>query len=960
MNGRFTAEQWAAITALGDVAITAGAGSGKTGVLVERVMTALERGVEPRQVVVVTFTEAAAGELHERLQAAATRRHGGRGHGASVARDVRVGTIHHLCARVAQAHPVLSGAGLAFEMLDDADERLWRRRHLSRVLAELPPGLVTAVPGDVRGAVLAALLDDPTRTVVSLQRTAETADEGDVARAAAVLFTHVQARFEALRAEQGLATFSDLEAWAVRALPHDEVQAYHHARIKQLLVDELQDTSAAQWAILRALVGEHTTLTVVGDGQQGIYGWRGADPHVIAAAQALVRARGGTVVDMHTSFRSSPGVVQTLNGALPVLMPGPAADRPGATPYRPLSAGRTDRDRADVPVELHVVTGGDAVTRPQAVARVLVGGLQAALGTPVLDRGTGGFRAARWADMAMLVRARTQLHHLERALRRAGIPYVLEGGRGLYRRPEVQDAVTLLRALADPTDDRTLLAALRGPYGGWADADLLDLAAARTTGESVWTTLQEGRTAAASGSRGRWRRWRDAAGTLSAAQVLERADQDSGARAVHAAHADGTRRAANLARLDAQLRAWAGEGRRDVRAVARHLHDLLEVDAAAPEAPTPARDAVRVMTVHASKGREFGIVAYADLIMPSRQPPQAVRFDAELGVVVRGRGPAPRRWQAGDARAREQRVSEHERLTYVALTRAADRLILAVAGTPDDRGALGTVLEAFPGAARRTHDAGLVSPPLPLPVVEDRGRLVLPVRAGPGAALPARLPVTAVSDYRHCPQAFSWRHLYGYLPLVPAWHAEPVDPDVRRAGRDIGTAVHRALERGWTARTLPRRWAGLSAADVDEIRGLLDGLDSPAFAGIRSGAWEREVPLQVGYGRVALHGVADAVDRERGIVIDYKTDAVAHPQAHRLQLAVYAAALSATRAGLVYLRHDRVHWLDEGAVRRAQEEVAGVIDRMVALDFAPTPSVGACGVCAFRGVCAQAVTGHGV
>ena len=222
--------------------------------------------------------------------------------------------------------------------------------------------------------------------------------------------------------------------------------------------------------------------------------------------------------------------------------------------------------------------------------------------------------------------------------------------------------------------------------------------------------------------------------------------------------------------------------------------------------------------------------------------------------------------------AREREQSEHERTIYVALTRAEERLIVVLAprtGKDAARG-LQNVLDAFPNTCPQEYAAPLVPRGVPLPLSGQGGRLVLPVRAGPGVALPGRLPVTALAEYARCPLAFRFHRLEGYLPL--AWSDHPAAPRGQTGGRTVGSAVHRALEAGYSADTLPARFGQLTAADRQDVQDLLRQLDDPAFRQLREGVWDREVQFALPLGRVTLDGIVDAVDPAAGTVIDYKTD----------------------------------------------------------------------------------------
>ncbi|MFC3919363.1 UvrD-helicase domain-containing protein [Deinococcus metalli] len=362
--------------------------------LTGRILAALERGVRPHAIVAVTFTVAAAAELQGRVRDAVRERAAMEG-GAWT--DVlsewplmTVTTIHGLCARIARDHPAHSGAGLSFDVLDEADSRVWERLWRSRVLAELPPEVVAQVPEPLRTAALQALVEHD----VPPGSAPQSGDAGALHRAIQQLTRHVQQRLEALRVEQGLATFGDLERWAWQALQHEEVRAHYAERWTHLLIDEVQDTGERQAAILRALCAEGVVVTAVGDEKQSIYGFRGASASVLPEIRELVLARGGQILDMHTSFRSAPELVDTVNAACQHLMPGPEVAGPEATPFTPLIAARPAQDSGGAAVDLQIVQGGTSAGRAITLARVLVGRMQALLGHPIVDRSTGTQRPA--------------------------------------------------------------------------------------------------------------------------------------------------------------------------------------------------------------------------------------------------------------------------------------------------------------------------------------------------------------------------------------------------------------------------------------------------------------------------------------------------------------------------------------------------------------------------------------
>jgi ATP-dependent helicase/nuclease subunit A len=1077
MTGSFTGPQARAITAPHSVAISAGAGSGKTRVLAERVVHLLENGVTPGQIAAVTFTEAAAAELRERIGSyVEARAQVDPPRWAAVQARLplmQVSTIHGLCGRVAREHPVESGAGLNFGVLDEAEAAEWLDEHLAAVLAELPVDLLIELPGRIRTDVIRALLDDPTSALAALavaagaaalgtQERARRAWEGaqpawDAARSAlaalrggpagdvledarqaalraapvpllgedlrtvrtalagvkgnvgkgwdaaekkaavsalktlqglaarddllgeatdasrahdrAVLalreiFTHVVNRFTQLKGEQEVATFADLEVCADRALAFPEVRAYYRARWTHLLIDEAQDTNPVQWRILRALADDGVTLTVVGDEKQSIYAFRRADVGVFREARETVQARGGEVIRMGTSFRTHEGLVTAVNAFFASLMQGPDRLRPTAATFEPLDAHRAEHPAGeDAPsVEVHALLGDGAGALRSAEANLIAGRIQALLleGTPVYDREARATRPLQLSDIAVLFRARTNLGAYEDALSRAGLPYVVHGGRGLYDRPEVMDAVSLLRAVADPTVDVHFAAVLRGPHVHLSDAQLLAVGEGHVTGECFWDAAQRSLDPAVQGAVALIQELREASVTLSASQLLAEADRRTCALLVHAAMPDGPRRVANLRRLQGLLRQWAQEGLRDVVSVADHLARLERLEAQAPEAVSPYPDAVQLMTIHGSKGLEFPVVIVADALRQGGGPAGAVRFDAQLGVALR----LPRleddtpEWEALEAAQKERDTSESERVAYVAFTRAADLLILnAVSGSgpaPMKRfeAFLGHLPEA--GVARTYLSPTEVPTPVPLTFAATGGRPLLDVRSGPGVVLPGTLPVTSLGTFLGCPRAFAYRHVEGRAPLATLWSArhaaEATNPEGRLAGRQIGDAVHRALEHGWTATELQTRLGYFAASDLKTVTGLVESFRKDVYADVRDRPYVREQPIQVALDGLTFEGVVDAFDREGGLVLDYKTDRTVQPEHHLPQLALYAHHLGATRAALAYLRHDHLHVFEEADLQRGLALVQGAVTRLKAKQFDPTPSP-ACRYCPFRGVC---------
>lgn len=1075
----FTEAQWRAISEPGSVAIAAGAGSGKTRVLAERITHLLAQGIHPGSIVAVTFTEAAAAELRARVGRFVEERLSREGDEwlkiSSELPAMLIGTIHSLCGRIAREHPVESGAGLTFEVLDPLMAKLWLDDHLERVLAELPQDVLLAVPGKVRRAAIEGLLADPIaagialsvaleqvslspedkagrawqavlpvweKLVVDLQglsgpaadelerirkvvvhtasnppvmgaklravrsafetykgsigkgwnkdtkvavhaalksirdlamrddllgeKTIDSARHDAALRALGVTFHHVTSRFEALKAEQAVATFNDLEVYAARALKNDEVRDYYAQRWTYLLIDESQDTNPVQWKVLSALMGEGVNVTVVGDEKQGIYGFRRADIQVIRQAKEFVAARGGSVIPMHTSFRTHAALVEAVNAFFSSLMRGPDELKPTATSFEPLIAHREEAPSAESSVEVHVLQGDQGLRAAEAA--YLAQRIQALLlgGHLVFDRESGHQRPIRLGDIAFLFRARTDLKVYEEFLTLAGVPYQVLGGDGLFQRQEVLDALHLLLALDDPHRDVSLAAVLRSPMVQMTDQELLEVASLRGAGESLWQVLERSEKAQVQALCHLLHNLREQSATWSVGALLTEVDRHTGLFAVHAALPDGGRRMANLRQFQALLHTWALEGERDLASVALRLQQMLRLQAQVAEGSSTSEHAVKLMTIHGSKGLEFPVVIYADALRQGGGFPPVVRFDPGTGVALRLprlEGDLPE-WEALESISKEREQSEDERLAYVAFTRAADLLILSV--TAKDSG---VGLERATAFLRHLPEAGVsrtyiapnqVLAPEPLGMTFDLPRPILPVRSGPGVVLPGTLPVTSVATYLTCPRRFAYRHVEGRLPLAALWSEREelarLNPEGRVAGRQIGDAVHQAMEYGWRGEELLSKLSYLALPDQQQVMNLVHAFGKPVYSAVNTRKYQCEKPIQVPLGGLLFEGVVDAFDGAGGLVLDYKTDRTVSPEHHLPQLSMYAKHLNVPEAALAYLRHDHLHQFSTQDLQEGWEWVREAVDKMNQREFEPTPERTNCRFCEFKGVCDAAVS----
>jgi ATP-dependent helicase/nuclease subunit A len=511
------------------------------------------------------------------------------------------------------------------------------------------------------------------------------------------------------------------------------------ARYRHVLVDEFQDTSRAQWELVRQLVrswGEgfgaaddaiRPSIFIVGDRKQSIYGFRDADVAVVDEAAQFIeslRPSSQPCQAITVSFRSAPEILAFVNDVFAEIATDAPQTRRDAFRYDErdrfpvggevgLKADATDQedDPRVRPQPDHAVTmiAADSVTaNADRVADEIV---RLLAGATVRDRTTGIARAAKPADIAILFRSRDSHRDFESALERRGVPTYVYKGLGFFEADEIQDAVAILRYLADPLSDLRAATLLRSRIVRLSDPAIAQL---RGRPEGLHYTILSTDPIADLGdddhrvlvqlrlSVARWLAWVD---RLTPSELLDRVLHDCG----YAHELGGSRHRQareNLKKLRAMIRRAQNRGYQTLARIADHLDRLAVGDES--NAAIDAIDAVSLMTVHAAKGLEFPIVFVVNMgrgTGGARAPIRVVddpRGDASVAIAD---------YQSeADEDAQNRDREETKRLLYVALTRARDRLYLSTTvengGARMGRGSLGEVLPptvkaAFVAAAQR-------------------------------------------------------------------------------------------------------------------------------------------------------------------------------------------------------------------------------------------------------------------
>jgi DNA helicase-2/ATP-dependent DNA helicase PcrA len=601
---RLNDEQRAAVeTVDGPLLVLAGAGTGKTRVLTTRFAHILVTGrAAPHQVLAVTFTNKAAREMRERVGAILGR----------PAEGLWLGTFHALCARMLRRHAQLVGLTPAFSILDTDDQL----RLLKQVMEAARVDAKRWVPNALM-AVIQRWKDrglPPGRI-----GTAEDSDFAD-GRARA-LYQDYQDRLKTLNA----ADFGDLLLHMTELLrTNEEALAQYHRQFRYILVDEYQDTNLVQYLWLRLLAQQSRNICCVGDDDQSIYSWRGAEVENILRFEKDFP--GARIIRLEANYRSTTPILAAASGLI-----AHNEGRLGKT----LRPGR--KDAAGEPVSVVSLWDSDEEAR-------MVG-----------DRIETLRRAGdSLAEMAILVRAGFQTRAFEERLITLGIPYRVVGGLRFYERAEIRDAIAYMRVLVQPADDLAFERIVNVPRRGVGDAALRAMhQAAREQGIPLSTAAAE--LVATGGLKGRVKeavstllrgflRWRAMLETDGHVTTLATMLDESGYTEMwqqdKSPEAPG--RLENLKEL---VRALA-----DFDTLAGFLEHVALV---MENEENAAGERVSLMTLHGAKGLEFDTV-----FLPGWEE---------------GLFPNQRALDEGGLKALE----EERRLAYVGLTRARRRAVVS-------------------------------------------------------------------------------------------------------------------------------------------------------------------------------------------------------------------------------------------------------------------------------------------
>jgi ATP-dependent DNA helicase Rep len=585
----------------GPLLVLAGAGSGKTKVITEKIVRLVrEDGLAPNKIAAITFTNKAAREMRERV---------GKLMKSEQAQELTVCTFHAMGLKFLQIEHEAAGLRRGFSIFDSDDS--------SALIKELlPKGAKPDVIDGVRGLISRAKNDvlNPEQAMAAAHSPRE--------REAAAIYAEYQRRLGAFNALD----FDDLIRLPVALLSANESLAMAwRERLRYLLVDEYQDSNPAQYAMVKLLAGPRGRFTCVGDDDQSIYAWRGANPENLN--QLSVDYPNLRLIKLEQNYRCAKRILRAANALI------------ANNPHEHLKALWSEHREGE---PIRVFECRDDEHESERVAAEIA---------HLAEK-----HRAPWTDFAVLFRGNYQSRPLEKAMQLLRIPYHLVGGTAFLDRGEVKDTLAWLRLVANPDDDAAFLRAVTSPkreIGSTTLAKLGELAGGRYESLlkaaeriEVLKALPARPSAALDGFAQLIRRFRQLSNALPAGELCRKLIEDSGLLAeVRATSRDDSlfqRRRGNLEELAGWLEAARGGG--GPGELAAQLALLSHSDR---DDPGPS---VRLMSLHGSKGLEF-------------------RYVFIIGV---HEGSLPH-----EASLDEGRLEEERRLMYVGITRAKELLHLS-------------------------------------------------------------------------------------------------------------------------------------------------------------------------------------------------------------------------------------------------------------------------------------------
>lgn len=928
MNKKLNPQQQAAVRhGQGPLLIIAGAGSGKTTVITERIKYLItRRKVKPAAILALTFTDKAAGEMEERVDLAMP-------YGYT---EMWISTFHSFCDRLLRAEALQIGLNPNYQLLSGAETTQFLINHLFKFKLNYyrPLGNPTKF---VNGLLQHfSRLKDEDITPSEYLDWAKKAKEKKYLELAGAFAT-----YEELKIKKDVMDFNDLISRTLQLFrDRPNVLRQYQQRFKYFLVDEFQDTNIAQNELVKLLAGRKANLTVVCDDDQAIYRWRGAaTSNVIQFRKTFPQAK---LITLTQNYRSTQEI---LNRA-----------------YQLIQHNNPDRLEVKEKIDKKLVSARRIVGRPieliwqerledeaEAVAKKIA----------ALTK-----KEYQYQDVAILVRANNHAEAFTRALSRAGIPYQFLGPGQLFRQSEVKDLIAYLKLLDNFEDGPAVYRVLSMPIFGLSGRDLAALSNfARRQNISLFEACEQADEPKVKRFVKMVHRHLDLLANQTAGQILFYFLQDSGLLAGLTDYKTETqeRQAQNIAKLFDRLKAYeAAHEDASVQAVVAWIELAME-QGESPLASTTdwvAANKVNLLTVHSAKGLEFPVVFLVNLVtnrFPTRKRQEQIPLPDELIKEILPEG--------------DYHLQEERRLFYVGLTRAQDRVFLTAA---DYYGEGKRKLKISPFVIETLGEKVIKKPDRP---EADQLTFFDYQKAEEEPPVISRRPAvnflsfSQIDTFQTCPLQYRYRY-FQRIPTLPS------------ATLTFGTTIHNTLRDFYRLKKPSQKnllalyaqnWSSQGFKDQDHEQKVKNKGARMLKRFYQHEYEPKNLPIALEQSFVVkisddlkLGGRFDRIDRhgDQLEIIDYKTGRVWEQKRvdQSLQMTVYA--LAATNRGVYHQRPENIilsfYFLQTGEKKKTQrsatdlekgrQEIAKVGDQINHSDFTAKPGLW-CRFCDFRLLC---------
>jgi len=962
------------------MAVIAGAGSGKTTVLINRCLHLLKgESANLENLLAITFTERAAAQLKARL------RHVLPPSSHHLLATAWVGTFHALCARILRNNAPLIGLDPSFGILDENAFHLLAGETIRESFIKLlekrnPHALLLTDELDFNHAVslLEELIDFRWHAKKILSQRQD-ADEREKAIHRALANCEAEIEKALLRAMEriGCIDFQELEVKTFELLTKvPSVREAYQKKFEHILVDEFQDTSDIQSELVFLLANpKYNKLAIVGDPRQSIYRFRGANVHCFEDAIKNIEKTNGEIVSLNENFRSEPAIISFVNQTFENLWTQIGSHAPS-----PMIAAREDVHKGPAVLAVQI-DAPEKFTKAAELRR-----LEAqVIASHIKSMANSG--KCRFCDITFLFQAMTNISEYEAAFKRHHIPYRFYGGRGLLERQEICDLIHALRYAKDPNDDVAFLGLLRSPLIGLSDEECARMAG--SDGKKLRSALKGDARLSLLGF------LEASAAHLTPSEILKTTIDRTGYEYVCASLDPSGGMQANIDRLIALAQSLEHEEPSPLHAFISFLSRLRERSARLGDPPAAGfgGDAVSCMTIHMAKGLEFPVVVLPDLL---RVPPKAQgpwRFLRKEGVGFKlknlerpfGDRIETERFQnlvrIDDLEGEE----ETKRLLYVAMTRARDLLILPVQRIDKSAGKwhewLLPVLERSNSGVIKINVSNSMMPLKKSEDYETREPVTFVISPlGESNETGSKIfTVSELESYERCPREYYLKYVLN-LPAsnILADQGAHIPPHVR------GSIVHGIIEKYKSSqkKTLKEliSLACFNAGvfpDAQTMRAIEKALqnfiNSDLAKDIDSG--RREVRFDWRFGNAVITGSIDWLRQTKNgfEIIDFKTDSIDASEVkeraaeYDLQLVTYAMAANAalgapiSSTALYFLEPDIIfsESMNERRAKEGQSRIKRIIEHIINDEFNVGSIKPPCYKCPYKrnGMCATSQQG---